>query len=162
MKVQDKEDVFDAVGRGVLKDILDLGIKGVSDVRFALLYYLGGEIDEAKVRRIAEELLCDKIVQEYAIEPVGHRPSAIGPDIIEAAYNPGVMDPSEESVLKAISDMGITGVDSVRTAKQYWLKGSISGIARNTITEELLYNKVIQHIVDRRTAPVCRMGRHGA
>jgi phosphoribosylformylglycinamidine synthase len=157
VKVQDKEGVFDAVGQGVLNDIRDLGIKDVTDVRFALLYYLSGDIDEAEIQRIAEELLCDRITQEYSIESMDHRLSAIDPNIIEVAYNPAVTDPCEESVLKAISDMGIIGVSSVRTAKQYSLKGIFSDALRNTIAEGLLYNKVIQHIASQHTATAAQL-----
>src|SRR3989338_1185481 len=128
VKVFDKEGVFDAVGQGVLRDILDLGIKSVRDALFAFLYYLSGDIDETIVRRIAEELLIDKITQEYSIESReppppngGVPPSAAKAEsrkLIEVAYNPGVMDPVEESLLKAVSDMGIAGLNSARTARQ--------------------------------------------
>ena len=71
--------------------------------------------------------------------------------MVEIAYNQGVMDPVEESVLKAISDMGINGVISVRTAKQYYLEGEFSEDTAKIISEKLLYNKVIQHVANRGT-----------
>ena len=75
VKVFDKQGVFDAVGQGVLRDIRDLGIESAKEARFAFLYYLSGDIDETVVRRIAEELLIDKITQEYSIES-SHRQMA--------------------------------------------------------------------------------------
>src|SRR3989339_156738 len=147
VKVFDKEGVFDAVGQGVLRDILDLGIKSVRDARFAFLYYLSGDIDEKTIRRIAEELLIDKITQEYVIESTVHSPQSTDYHIIEVAYNPGVMDPVEESLLKAVSDMGIAGLNSARTARQYILEGSLSDRELKIISEKLLCNKVIQHVV---------------
>src|SRR3989338_3223412 len=152
IRVLEKEGIFDAIGQGILKDIRDLGIKEVRDARFALLYYISGDISKAQIRRIAEELLIDRITQEYAIESTNHGPQAAGYRVVEVAYNPGVMDPVEEAVLKAIADMGISGVSSVRTAKQYLLKGKISEGALKTISEKLLYNKVIQHIVIQETS----------
>ncbi|OGX24436.1 MAG: phosphoribosylformylglycinamidine synthase II [Omnitrophica WOR_2 bacterium RIFCSPHIGHO2_02_FULL_45_21] len=153
IKVSEKEGVFDAMGQGVLRDIQDLGIKNIADVHYALLYYLSGDIDAAQLRRIIEELLIDKITQEYSMECQGAKaPRCQDYRTIEVAYNPGVMDPVEESVLKAIADMGISGVGSVRTAKEYTLKGSISEGMLNTIAEKLLYNKVIQHITGRKTS----------
>ncbi|TAN62724.1 phosphoribosylformylglycinamidine synthase, partial [bacterium] len=145
IRVFEKEGVFDAAGRGVLKDILDLGVNDVRDVRFAFSYYLGGDIDEPKARRIAEELLIDKIIQEYSIEAEGGNTE--DERTIEIAYNPGVMDPAEGSVLKAISDMGVMGIDSVRTTKEYTIIGGVSREALKAIAEKLLYNKVIQHTV---------------
>ena len=152
IRVSEKEGVFDAIGQGILKDIRDLAVKGVTGARFALRYYLDGDINEAQARRIAEELLIDKITQEYSLDEGGFRHDANGCKTIEIAYNPGVMDPVEEAVLKAIADMGISGVSSVRTAKQYLLKGKISEGALKTISEKLLYNKVIQHIVIQETS----------
>ena len=157
VKVFDKQGVFDAVGQGVLRDIRDLGIESAKEARFAFLYYLSGDIDETVVRRIAEELLIDKITQEYSIES-SHRqmagcrhgrqePKAENRELIEVAYNSGVMDPVEESLLKAVSDMGISGLNSARTARQYILEGSLSDRELKIISEKLLYNKVIQHIV---------------
>ena len=147
VKVFDKQGVFDAVGQGVLRDIRDLGIESAKEARFAFLYYLSGDINETVVRHIAEELLIDKITQEYAIEPIDHRPSTIDFNIIEVAYNSGVMDPVEESLLKAVSDMGISGLNSARTARQYILEGSLSDRELKIISEKLLCNKVIQHVV---------------
>ena len=67
IKVLEQDGVFDAVGQGVLKDIQDLGLPAVTDVRFAQLYYIDGRIDETQVRHIAEELLIDRITQEYSL-----------------------------------------------------------------------------------------------
>ena len=148
--IKEKDGVFDALGHGVLKDIKDLGIEGLAAVRFAQLYYLDGSIHEAGLKRIAEELLIDKITQEYSVATSHQSPVAThqrGYHVIEVAYNPGVMDPVEESVLKAIRDMGINGVTSLRTAKQYILEGEISEETAEVIAQKLLYNKVIQHIV---------------
>ena len=147
IRVSEKEGVFDAIGQGILKDIRDLAVKGVTGARFALRYYLDGDINEAQARRIAEELLIDKITQEYSLDEGGFRHDANGCKTIEIAYNPGVMDPVEESLLKAVKDMGISGLNGVQTAKEYLLKGDVSDGAVKTISEKLLYNKVIQHII---------------
>ena len=163
VKVFDKEGVFDAVGQGVVRDIRDLGIESVKQARFAFLYYLSGDIDEKTIRRVAEELLIDKITQEYSIES-SHRqmagcrhgrqePKAESRKLIEVAYNSGVMDPVEESFLKAVSDMGIAGLNSARTARQYILEGSLSDKELKIISDKLLCNKVIQHVVLSETSP---------
>src|SRR3989338_3595553 len=59
------------------------------------------------------------------------------------------MDPVEESLLKAVKDMGISGLNGVQTAKEYILKGDVSDGAVKTVSGKLLYNKVIQHVVRR-------------
>ena len=88
------------------------------------------------------------MAQEYFILPHGHKnPVALGEYVIEVAYNPGVMDPVEESTLKGIRDLGITAATAVKTAKKYIIKGKITQPQLKTISEKLLYNKLIQHIV---------------
>ncbi|MCX5687943.1 MAG: phosphoribosylformylglycinamidine synthase subunit PurL, partial [Candidatus Omnitrophica bacterium] len=79
--------------------------------------------------------------------------------IVEIAYNPGVMDPVEASARKAIRDMGIYGVKSLRTEKKYFIEGKITESDFKNICEKLLYNKVIQHIVTSHRsslAPECK------
>ena len=72
--------------------------------------------------------------------------------IVDVAYNPGVMDPVEESAGKAIRDMGIYGVKSLRTERKYYIEGRITENDFKNICEKLLYNKVIQHVVkDKRS-----------
>jgi phosphoribosylformylglycinamidine synthase II len=154
IEVVDKRGIFDAVGQGVKKDIFDLGINGVKEVKFIQVYILQGNLAEAEVINICEFLLADKVAQEYKILSGGHpvlsdrtvRVSA--QHIIEVAYNPGVMDPVEASVLKGVQDLGISGLDSVKTAKKYIIFGKLSPGQIKTISEKLLYNKLIQHVVN--------------
>jgi len=149
IEVVDKPGIFDAIGQGVKKDILDLGINSVREVKFIQVYNLRGDFTENQVTKICQEFLTDKVAQDYVIktlEPANLRTRE--KFIIEVAYNPGVMDPVEASVLKGIQDLGILGVESVKTAKKYILCGSFSALQLKTISEKLLYNKLIQHIVD--------------
>ncbi len=152
IEIRDKAGIFDAVGSGARKDILDLGIKGVREVRFIQIYIIEGNASYDEVRKICEELLVDRISQDYSInEQTSERTNGQNEFVIEVAYNPGVMDPVEDSVLKGICDLGIEQEISVKTAKKYLIKGKLSGAQLKTISEKLLYNKLIQHIVDPST-----------
>ncbi len=148
IEVVDKPGIFDAVGQGVARDIFDLGITGVKEVRFIQSYTLEGNLAEGQVLSICQELLTDKVAQDYKI--LSSQPDnslKANQHIVEVAYNPGVMDPVEASVLKGIQDLGITTVESVKTAKKYIIFGKFSSTQLKTISEKLLYNKLIQHIV---------------
>ncbi|MEO0069985.1 MAG: phosphoribosylformylglycinamidine synthase subunit PurL [candidate division WOR-3 bacterium] len=68
-------------------------------------------------------------------------------EVVEIAYNPGVMDPAEESVKKGIRDLGIQGIEAVKTAKKYLIKGDLSEEQIDLVCEKLLMNKLIQHRV---------------
>ena len=155
IKVKDKPGLFDAIGEGVKKDIEDLGIKSVDSVRFARVYFIYGKLSQGNVKKICDELLCDPVTQIYectafqsaTLHPI---PSTLYPVVIEVAYNPGVMDPWEESVKKGIRDLGIKGDIGVKTAKEYTLRGNPTKAELGIICEKLLVNKVIEHAVKER------------
>ncbi len=138
-------------GDALQKDIQDLGITTVTQARVRDIYLLDGSLSEAEVSRICQELLADPVVQEYSY---GEAPTSPGQQahVIEVAYNPGVMDPVEESINKGIRDLGISTVDRVKTAKRYFLWGELSKQELETICDKLLVNPVIQHVVTRREA----------
>jgi phosphoribosylformylglycinamidine synthase II len=71
---------------------------------------------------------------------------------VEVAYNPGVMDPVEDSVKKGIRDLNINTVTAVRTAKKYLLWGNISDDTVKSISDKLLVNSIVQHIVAHKEA----------
>ena len=72
IEIKDKPGVFDAVGQGIKKDIFDLGIKSVSEVRFVQVYIIEASVSEQGIRKICEELLTDRVSQDYVIR----RPAA--------------------------------------------------------------------------------------
>ncbi len=154
IEVLDKPGLFDAAGQGIARDIADLGISGVSEVRYTQVYLIEGEVTRADADRICRELLADPVSQDYLLcDAASYEPEQpAGGFSVEVAYNPGVMDPVEESVKKGILDLGIKGAASVKTARKYRINGNISASQADSIAEKLLYNKLIQHIV-RRGAP---------
>jgi phosphoribosylformylglycinamidine synthase len=152
VEVFNKEGIFDAVSEDVKKGIQDLGITEIRDVRFVHIYRIYGSLDKKNIEVIATELLIDKVTQRYRINPKAE--DVKGSHIVEVAYNPGVMDPVEESAVKGIKDLGINGVEGVRTAKKYIIEGNISAEKVNFIAEKLLCNKTIQHIVKGPTSEV--------
>ena len=148
IEVKEKPSVFDSVGEGIKKDILDLGFSSVSGVSFIQVYLIDGDLSEQQLNTICEELLSDKITQEYftftqPAKSSNHRAGFV----VEIAYNPGVMDPSEESIIKGIRDLGIKTITAVKTAKRYLFEGKLTDAQLKTISEKLLYNKLIQHVV---------------
>jgi len=146
-----KAGLPDPRGDALQKDIQDLGITTVTQARVRDIYLLEGRLSEAEVGRICQELLADPVVQEYSY---GEAPTSPGQQahVIEVAYNPGVMDPVEESIIKGIRDLGISTVDRVKTAKRYFLWGELSKQELETICDKLLVNPVIQHVVTSREA----------
>jgi len=174
IEIRNKKGVFDPLGNGIKKNIKDLDISGVKKVNVSQVFIISGDIAESDAKRIAGELLTDPIAEEYTLINERRTPNddqrrsrAKSRDerrAAEIAYNPGVMDPVEESTRKAIRDMGIYGVKSLRTEKKYFIEGKITESDFKSICEKLLYNKVIQHMVKGHSAksiPRLRSGQVG-
>jgi len=146
VEIREKSGFFDAAGAAVKKDIEALGFKGrIKSVNTAQVYLIRGEITKSSIKKICEELLIDPITQTYSCD--GSFRDEPGVTAVEIAYNPGVMDPVEESLKKALGDLGIKDIEAVRTAKRYLIKGSLSISEIRQVAEKVLYNKVIQHLV---------------
>jgi len=147
VEVKDKENIYDSVAEGLKKDILDLGIKTVKDVEYIQVYTLGGVFSSEELKRVADIVLTDKVSQENSHAGGFRTKHNKNMHVVEIAYNPGVMDPVEESTMKSIRDIGIHTVSSVSTSKKYVLFGKLTKKEVDTITDKLLYNKLIQHVV---------------
>ncbi|MCX6009264.1 MAG: phosphoribosylformylglycinamidine synthase subunit PurS, partial [Chloroflexi bacterium] len=143
----------DPEGDKLEKDIRDIGITAVKQARVSDVYLLEGELNDAEVVKIGQELLADPVVEDFSW---GEGPlSSIGDrdvHVIEVAYNPGVTDPVAGSVSKAIHDLGIATVTSVKTARKYSLRGDLSKEVLQSICDKLLVNSLIQHVVTKREA----------
>ena len=149
IEVSVKEGFADPRSEGLLKDILDLGIKTVNRVRLSNIYLLEGKLDDKELLAICKELLTDPIVEEFSYQ---ESPCPDGARLVEVTYNPGVMDPVEDSVKKGIRDLGITTITAVRTAKKYLFWGDFSNDILQSICDKLLVNSIVQHIVARKEA----------
>ncbi len=146
IEVKEKEGFYDALGETVKKDISDLGFGGkVREAKTVSIYLLEGALEEHDVKKICECLLIDPVTQDYTYDDKVY--DETGYEVVEIAHNPGVMDPVEDSAKKAISDLGIKGVNTVKTARKYLIHGNLTRKNIHSIAENILYNKVIQHIV---------------
>ena len=160
VEVKGKESVFDAVGEGIKHDILDLGILSSRGFPLSRSIPLREKLTEAQAKAICEQLLVDPITQEYVLGEAKDMDTA-HTRVVEVAYNPGVMDPVEESALKGIKDIGIDGAKGVKTSKKYVIKGALTDVQYEVICEKLLYNKLIQHLVRRLNKPLSLLDRKG-
>ena len=142
-----KSNFFDAISEQIKSGIQDLGIGGIGEVRSRQIYYLNGELDQGEILRICELLLVDPIVQNYAINDALDHADDKNMWTVEISYNPGVMDPVEESTKKGILDLGITSVREVKTAVKYHIMGELTASQKELIVDKILANKLIQHVV---------------
>ena len=160
VEISMKNCLRDPRGEALRDDIRDLGITTAEQVRVNDIYLLEGDLGENEIKRICQELLADPVIEEYSYAATTEVSPPRGVHLIEVAYNPGVIDPVEESIRKGIRDLGITTVESVRTAKTYLLWGRLSDEAIQSICDKLLVNSVIQHVVTKREAVSARPLRY--
>jgi phosphoribosylformylglycinamidine (FGAM) synthase PurS component len=154
IEVRLKPHLPDPAGRGLVKDIQDLGINSVQDARIVDIYWLDTNLAPEKLELICHDLLADNVTQDYWYGQSGHiDDQGKGYRVVDVAYNPGVTDPVRDSVMKAIKDLGVPNVRGVATAKRYLLRGEISRTEIETISSRLLVNPIIQHVVDEEISP---------
>ena len=130
----------DPRGNFIKQSFHAFGLEGVDEVMVSDIYYVAGEFSRSQVEMIARELLCDPVIESYRIsepeEPV---------EGFEVLFNHGVTDPKEESVKKAIADLGIR-IQSVKTGNNYVVKGTFDVQQLKKCAELFLYNPLIQHL----------------
>jgi phosphoribosylformylglycinamidine synthase subunit PurSL len=148
IEVRLKPYLPDPRGRGLVKDIQDLGIGSVTEVRVRDIYWLDANLAPEKLELVCRNLLADPTTQDYRHESSSGPESATdGYRTIEVAYNAGVTDPVRDTVMKAISEMEINNVRAVNTSTRYLIKGELDEAQLDTISNRLLVNPIVQHIV---------------
>jgi len=148
VEVQTKAGFVDARGEALKNDILDLGMKGVQHVRVVSVYWLEGDVALEDVSQICNQLLVDPVFQESQIyESTRATIRETDSHGVEVVYNAGVMDPVEYSLMKAILDLGMNRIQSVRTSKKYVIQGALSERDVQYISDKLLMNPVVEHIL---------------
>ena len=145
-----KDDILDVRGLGLVKDIQDLGIKHVTSVRVVDVYWIDAELRPGELNMLCQKLLADPLIQNYLCEPGDILRDKNNEDrhTIEVAYNAGVSDPLEGTIIKATLDLGLNSVRAVRTAKRYLIEGKLNANQLEVIGTRLLVNYNIQHIVN--------------
>lgn len=63
---------------------------------------------------------------------------------VEVYYKPEVPDTVGQGILEDIADLGISGIDSVRTATVYWIEGALNAQTIDRIGTELLADPITQ------------------
>ena len=66
IEVSVKAGFSDPEGDKLRKDIRDIGITAVKQARVSDVYLLEGELNEAEVEKIGQELLADPVVEDFS------------------------------------------------------------------------------------------------
>jgi len=134
----------DVHGQEVLRQIRDLGIRSVTTVESARLFYLDTAAPAKDVERLASELLTDPVVERYRLADGKRKGKDPRPTVV-VRRKPGVMDPVATSTLQAIADMGIQA-RRCRTARKYYFAGKPTRAELETIARAVLANACIENV----------------
>ena len=147
-------DIYPASGQAdreaseVVADAADLGFSGL-EIATSRGYLLEGDLHPEDVRRIADQLLGDPVVERTVVAPVGsaelNQPPRKDLHPLHVLPKPGVMDPVAQSAMSAIADLQID-VSAIRTLKKYWLP-ELEDRAIERLARKILANDAIEQVV---------------
>ncbi len=147
IEVAVKEGLVDPREQDVLSGVRDLGITGIERVHVTDVYWLDASLSDDELRAAGRGLLSDPVAQECGYD--GQHVRGTEPHLcaVEVAYNRGVSDPLEYTILKGLKDVGVEDVARARSGVRYVLQGACSTGDIETITNRILLNPLVQHVV---------------
>jgi phosphoribosylformylglycinamidine synthase subunit PurSL len=148
IEVAVRENLIEPREQGVLAGIRDLGVAGIERVSVADLYWLDGSLSREQMATVGARLLSDPVAQVCGYDGEHVRGAAPYLCALEAAYNRGVSDPLEFTILKGVRDLGLESVTRARSGVRYVLYGACSAEEVELITHRLLLNPLVQHVVE--------------
>ena len=152
IRVRPREPRFDGHGRDVLADIRQMGLSHIEGVESSRIYFLLGRLAESDIRRIADGLLADAVVETFNVESGFSRRDDRG-SAVEVHPRPGVMNPvalsAREAIRRLLRESGSTGatgarIDEVHTARRYRVVGARDAEELERIAVRILANDCIE------------------
>ena len=127
--------------RALQSDLRALGLADLTSAKMVRLYFLSGGFTKGQVERLASEVFADPVNDSYRVAQ-----NEAGTCDLEILYNPGVMDPSIESIQRAVSDCGMQiASDGIRTGRGYYLGRRLSK-GELLLIQRALFNPLIEHV----------------
>lgn len=145
IEVSKREGLPDGRAAALWHSAHDLGIERLERFRVGKLYILCGRLSETTLNTLCSRLLCDPVA-EVARVGQNELPSFEGKLTVKVTYHPGVTDAVADTVLAALDQLAIRGVNRVATGSLYhlYLKEVWPEETIRTLCERLLANPVIQ------------------
>ena len=112
--------VTDSVAEHLKRGAHIIGVDGLHQVVTATRYELGGNLEEATVHRIAKELLCNEVIQFYALGPIhpAFVPEAAPSDEVETIP---IRDADEETLTRmSVERVLYLSLDEMKAIQTYY------------------------------------------
>ncbi|MCD4830932.1 MAG: phosphoribosylformylglycinamidine synthase subunit PurL [Anaerohalosphaeraceae bacterium] len=144
-EVYGRDQENDICAKQVIEDILELGINSVEQAQSAKVFLIEADFDDEFARRVARELLCDNVCQDFCIGKTTPPAGLAKATTVEVHLKSGVTDPVAQSIITAIEDMG-SSCKSVMTGRKYVLFGELSQEQTSRIIRRLS-NDCIEDVI---------------
>jgi len=135
---------IDLAGRRVAADAAEIGLTGPWSVAAARGFLLEGDLDREAVRRAAEAVLVDPVVESYSLRAASEAAPAGPGSVVHVLPKAGVTDPEGESARGLLRDLGLA-VENARTIRTYRVEGPTGGLHR--LIGRVLANDAVEQAV---------------
>ena len=139
----------DRVGSSIASEASDLGLGEELSVSAARGFLIQGKLTGDEVKRLANELLADVVVERTVVATVGDaklsQPPNGRPSLVHVLLKPGVMDPVAQSALNAVKDFNFDAT-AIRTFRKYWLP-ELPEDRLKLLCNKMLANDSIEQII---------------
>lgn len=144
--VQTKDGFADHHGDGVKNEARLVGVVGVKNARVGHVYELSGSLAEPTVKSLADRLLADPVTQTAVVLPA-ERPARLAEGRrAEIWFKKGVADPVADTVRLAAGDLGVKGLEAVRSGRVFDFYGDVPSRAVRRFCEDHLMNPLVQTV----------------
>lgn len=143
IEVRLKPEFADAQGAQALALLQEAGLNTARELRTSQIYEIRGPLNMGQVQQAARDLLCDCVTQEFKL--VNQTPVLNGMNYwrVEVWLKNSVSDCVGETVLKAITEMGLPAPESVRCAVAYHITGKCGRNHIEKAVQKCLVNPLI-------------------
>ncbi len=145
---------IDVEGRRVAADAVELGLPGPWHVRASRGFLIEGEITSDAIKRAAEDVLVDPVVETYRVRPARQAVNGDGA-VVHVLPKPGVTDAEALSAQAVLNDLGFAA-ENVRTIRTYRIDGPADSLPR--LIQRVLSNDAVEQAVVG-TLPFDRLGQ---
>ena len=163
VEIRSRGRVVEPRGQRLCRQAEAAGILGVKAIDVRDLAFLRGDLDDATVARLAEQLLVDPVVEEarwWHLSGLSEEGQAGWSEddlsacrLVEVTPLPGVTDAVAESLLGAARDAGFHGLQRAATGHRYRVEGDLDTASLERLARTLLANEVVQAWATDRALP---------
>jgi phosphoribosylformylglycinamidine synthase len=143
LRIDPAADRIDVEGKRIAAEATELGLPGPWQVAASRGFLVEGALGPEELRRAAETVLVDPVVETYGVRPAGQNHDVRGV-VVHVLRKPGVTDPEAESARSILRELGFE-VENVRSIRSYQVDGPAGALLR--LIQRVLANEAVEQAV---------------